>query len=251
MQSPIAALTAVCISMPAGVTAVNFESADAAKGCALHTVSSPDVALAAATSDLKLVFAPVKSNPGVGAAAAANLGQKVEILALPKSLAASVAANGTSGLSSTIVDAGRDAATSILAEANQASLAAAATDPSPNNILTRALQGTWNVTTWLGPNSKPGLPTGFDPATYASLATLIAAAVNVGVLPFTVANLVSQGNFTGVAPAVTSALGGLATQTTELPTSFVQTAGWVLTGKPPAAPVKTNAAQSVSRERFL
>jgi hypothetical protein len=81
--------------MPVGVTAVNFESADAAKGCALHTVSSPNVVLAAATSDLKLVLVDVESAVEVGGAAAKSLGQKVEILALPKSLAASVAANGT------------------------------------------------------------------------------------------------------------------------------------------------------------
>ena len=226
LQSPIAALTAVCISMPAAVTAVDFENADAAKGCALHTVSSPAVALASATSDLKLVLANVESAAEVGGAAAKSLGQKVEILALPKSLAASVAENGTGGLSSTIVDAGRDAAANILAEANQASLT--------DNILTRALQGAWNFTFWLGSSSKPPLPEGFDPATYVSLSVAFANLVNLSVLPLTVANLLLSGQWDAIPTTITSTTQKAVNSLfVGLPTSFLETLNWVLTGNPP------------------
>jgi len=214
--------------MPAAVTAVNFESADAAKGCALHTVSSPAVALASATSDLKLVLANVESAAEVGGAAAKSLGQKVEILALPKSLAASVAENGTGGLSSTIVDAGRDAAANILAEANQASLT--------DNILTRALQGAWNFTFWLGSSSKPPLPEGFDPATYVSLSVAFANLVNLSVLPLTVANLLLSGQWDAIPTTITSTTQKAVNSLfVGLPTSFLETLNWVLTGNPPTA----------------
>jgi hypothetical protein len=228
LQTPIAALTAVCISMPVGVTAVNFESADAAKGCALHTVSSPNVVLAAATSDLKLVLVDVESAVEVGGAAAKSLGQKVEILALPKSLAASVAANGTGGLSNTIVDAGREAAANILAEANQASLT--------DNIVTRALQGAWNFTFWLGASSKPPLPEGFDPATYVSLSVAFANLVALSVLPLIVANLLLPGQWDDIPTTITSATQkAVNSRFVGLPTSFLQTLNWIPTGNPPTA----------------
>jgi hypothetical protein len=235
LQSPIATLTAVCISMPAvGVSVANAASTDAPEGLASHRVATPAVELAAATSDLKLVLANVGSDPGVGAALA-NAGQTFEILALPKSLADNVvAANGTtSGLSGTVVDAGRQAAANILEAANQASLAADPTASLEDNIASRALQGLADIVFWLSnSNAFPGpLPTGFNPATYTSFFKVAQNLVNVAVLPFTVGNLLLTGQFNDISTTVSNVLNTLVTSLTQgLPTSIAQTVNWLSDG---------------------
>ena len=244
LQSPIAALTAVCISMPAGVSATNFASVDAAEGSAPHSTAAPEVALAAATSDLKLVLANVGSNPGVGAAAT-NAGQKIEMLALPQKLADNVAANGTVGLANTVVDAGRQAAANILEEANQASLLA---DTPTDNVLTRGLLGLWDISLWINNSGQTApLPPGFAAATYTSVLKVISNFVQVGVLPFTVANMAVQGQWDAIPAtintAVTTAFNSL---TQGLPTSFTQTLNWVLTGATPSTTTAVNSLLKAS-----
>jgi len=121
-------------------------------------------------------------------------------------------------------------------QANQESVLAAAPTLT-DNILTRALQGAWNYTLWLGPSSKPALPTGFDPATYTSLSVAAANLINLSVLPFTVANLVLSGQWGSIPSTVTSTTEKAVNSVVKgLPTSFVQTVNWVVTGNPPAAP---------------
>ena len=242
LQSPIAALTAVCISMPAGVSVANFASTDAATGSAPHSTAAPEVALAAATSGLKLVFANVGSNPGVGAAAT-NAGQKIEMLALPQKLADNVAANGTVGLANTVVDAGRQAAANILEEANQASLLA---DTPTDNVLTRGLLGLWDIALWINNSAQTApLPPGFSAATYTSVLKVISNFVQVGVLPFTVANMLLQGQWDQILPTITNTSATAFTSLfVGLPTSFVQTLNWVFTGNPPGT--TTAAAATVN-----
>jgi hypothetical protein len=229
-------LTAVCISIPAaGVSVANAASTDDAKGQASPTVAAPQIALAAATSDLKLVLAKVGSDPGLGAAVT-NAGQQFEILALPKNLADNVSANGTGGLPGTVVDAGRQAAANILEAANQASLAADPTASLENNVVSRALQGLADIVFWLSnTNAFPGtLPTGFNTATYTSLFKVAQNLVNVAVLPFTVGNLLLTGQFDDISTTISQAVSTLFTSVTQgLPTSIAQSVGWVLTGQVP------------------
>jgi hypothetical protein len=241
---PIAALTAVCISIPAaGVSVANAASTDDAKGPASHSVAAPQIALAAATSDLKLVLANVGSNPGLGAAVT-NAGQKLEILALPTNLADNVSANGTGGLPGTVLDAGRQAAANILAAANQASLLAP-TASLQDNVVSRALTGLADIVFWLSnSNAFPGtLPTGFDTATYTSLFKVAQNLVNVAVLPFTVGNLLLTGQFDKISTTISNSVGTLFTSAFQgLPTSIAQTVNWVLTGQTPAATMLGAAA---------
>ena len=241
---PIAALTAVCISIPAaGVSVANAASTDDAKGPASHSVAAPQIALAAATSDLKLVLANVGSNPGLGAAVT-NAGQKLEILALPTNLADNVSANGTGGLSGTVLDAGRQAAANILGAANQASLLAP-TASLQDNVVSRALTGLADIVFWLSnSNAFPGtLPTGFDTATYTSLFKVAQNLVNVVVLPFTVGNLLLTGQFDKISTTISNSVSTLFTSAFQgLPTSIVQTVNWVLTGQTPAATMLGAAA---------
>jgi hypothetical protein len=239
--------------MPAaGVSVAHAASTDATEGPASHILAAPKVALAAATSDLKLVLAKVGSDPGLGAAAA-NAGQKFEILALPRNLADNVvASNGaTSGLPGTVVDAGRQAATNFLAEAKQASLAADPNFSLENNIVSRALQGLADFTFWLTNAGTPGfvfpgpLPTGFDPATYTSLFVVFRNLVNVAVLPLTVGNLLITGQFDDIAPFIKNTITTLVGSVFQgLPTTFVQTVRWVLTGQTPADTMMSNTMMS-------
>src|SRR4029077_4561942 len=99
----------------------------------------------------------------------------------------------------------------------------------------RGLQGAWNFSLWQSSTSKPGLPTGFDPATYTSLAIVGANLVNVAVLPFTVANLALQGQWDMISPTITTTTTTFFTSLTRLPTSFAQTLNWVFTGNPPTS----------------
>jgi hypothetical protein len=240
-------LTAVCISIPAaGVSVANAASTGDAKGRASHS-AAPQIALAAATSDLKLVLANVGSNPGLGAAVT-NAGQKLEILALPTNLADNVSANGTGGLTGTVLDAGRQAAANILAAANQASLLAP-TASLQDNVVSRALTGLADIVCWLSnSNAFPGtLPTGFDTATYTSLFKVAQNLVNVAVLPFTVGNLLLTGQFDKISTTISNSVSTLFTSVFQgLPTSFVQTVGWVLTGQVPAATAATMQANTAS-----
>jgi uncharacterized membrane protein YoaK (UPF0700 family) len=232
--------------MPAGVSVAHAASAESANGSASHSVAAPEVALAAATSDLKLVFAKVGSDPGVGAALA-NAGQQLEILALPKNLADTVAANGAGGLPGSIVDAGRQAAANMLEAASQASLLQVAPLQSlQDNIVARALQGLAAIALFLPSNSFPPLPPGFVAADYTSFFKVAQNLVNVAVLPLAVGNLLLTGQFDQIAPKITTTLNTAFTSVTQgLPTSILQTANWVLTGQPPAAPTMTAAAATV------
>jgi hypothetical protein len=189
---------------------------------------------------LKLVFANVGSNPGVGAAAT-NAGQKLEILALPQKLADSVAAHGTVGLASTVVDAGRQGAANILEAANQASLLA---DTPTDNVLTRGLLGLWDISLWINNSGQTApLPPGFTAATYTSVLKVISNFVQVGVLPFTVANMAVQGQWAAIPAAINTAVTTAFNSLTQgLPTSFAQTLNWALTGTPPPAPVTATTA---------
>jgi len=121
-------------------------------------------------------------------------------------------------------------------QANQESVLAAAPTLT-DNILTRGLQGAWNYTLWLGASSKPPLPEGFDPATYTSLSVAAANLINLSVLPLTVANLVLSGQWDAIPSTVTTTTQKAVNSVVKgLPTSFVQTVNWVVTGNPPAAP---------------
>jgi hypothetical protein len=133
-------------------------------------------------------------------------------------------------------------------QANQESVLAAAPTLT-DNILTRGLQGAWNYTLWLGASSKPPLPEGFDPATYTSLSVAAANLINLSVLPLTVANLVLSGQWDAIPSTVTTTTQKAVNSVVKgLPTSFVQTVNWVVTGNPPAAPAVESTLLKASVE---
>ena len=114
-------------------------------------------------------------------------------------------------------------------------------DTPTDNVLTRGLLGLWDISLWNNASGQTTpLPPGFDAATYTSALKVISNFVQVGVLPFTVANMVVQGQWanipTTINTATTTAFNSL---TQGLPNSFNQTLNWVLTGTPPKTAEKT------------
>ncbi|ORV03787.1 hypothetical protein AWB94_23790 [Mycolicibacterium canariasense] len=218
-------------------------AAGAPPGAATH-VSTAEVSLAAARSDLRLVFARVGDQPALGTAIVeASAKPKLEILALPPSAAAEVATKGAGAVPAAVVEAGRVAATKILADANEASLTTVTASATPtDNVLSRALQGVWNFGLWTGSSSVPPLPTGFDTKTYTSILKVLSNLVNVGLLPFTVANQVLQGQWSAIPTNITNTLNTFSTSLGRLPGSFQETLNWIINGTVPAATVTTAGA---------
>jgi predicted component of type VI protein secretion system len=215
-------------------------AAVAAPGAATH-VSTAGVDLAAARSDLRLVFARVGDQPALGTAiTGASAKPELEILALPPSAAAEVAAKGPGAVPTAVVEAGRVAATKILADANEASLSTVTAAATPtDNVLSRALQGVWNFGLWTGSSSVPPLPAGFDTKTYTSILKVLSNLVNVGLLPFTVANQVLQGQWSAIPTNITNTLTTFTTSLGRLPASFQETLNWIVNGTVPAATATT------------
>ncbi|GAS97314.1 prepilin-type N-terminal cleavage/methylation do main-containing protein, precursor [Mycolicibacterium canariasense] len=218
-------------------------AAGAPPGAATH-VSTAEVSLAAARSDLRLVFARVGDQPALGTAIVeASAKPKLEILALPPSAAAEVATKGAGAVPAAVVEAGRVAATKILADANEASLTTVTASATPtDNVLSRALQGVWNFGLWTGSSSVPPLPTGFDTKTYTSILKVLSNLVNVGLLPFTVANQVLQGQWSAIPTNITNTLNTFSTSLGRLPGSFQETLNWIINGTVPVATAATAGA---------
>jgi predicted component of type VI protein secretion system len=218
-------------------------AAVAAPGAATH-VSTAGVDLAAARSDLRLVFARVGDQPALGTAiTGASAKPELEILALPPSAAAEVAAKGAGAVPTAVVEAGRVAATKILADANEASLSTVTAAATPtDNVLSRALQGVWNFGLWTGSSSVPPLPAGFDTKTYTSILKVLSNLVNVGLLPFTVANQVLQGQWSAIPTNITNTLTTFTTSLGRLPASFQETLNWIINGTVPATTATTASA---------
>jgi hypothetical protein len=206
-------------------------AAGATPGAATH-VSTAEVSLAAARTDLRLVFARVGDQPALGTAiAGASAKPELEILALPSTAAAEVATKGAGAVPAAVVQAGRVAATKILADANEASLSTVTAAATPtDNVLSRALQGVWNFGLWTGSSSVPPLPAGFDTKTYTSILKVLSNLVNVGLLPFTVVNQALQGQWSAIPTNITNTLNTFSTSLGRLPGSIGQTLHWIVTG---------------------
>src|SRR3982074_1835204 len=105
LQSPIAAVAAVCISVPAGAPIANAAAPNAHQAGVAVARSAKASDISGVRSNLKLVLASTGTVPRVGAGVADASAPKFEILALPNSVAASVAAGGASGLPHTLTQA--------------------------------------------------------------------------------------------------------------------------------------------------
>jgi len=197
--------------VPAGVPVANAADAHAESGAAGLSGSATTITqgsdFAADNSGLKLVFAEVGTDPQVGSGAARASGQKVELLALPASLAADVITNGTGAVSSTVLAAGRQAADDIFGDLNQASaspLVAAA--PTPLDVLQLPLQTLWAIGAGVNVPVSPLIP-----APYTSVLKVVSDAIQVAILPLTIANLALYGQIAKIPDTITKTINTAAT----------------------------------------
>ena len=127
-------------------------------------------------------------------------------------------------------------------------------DTPTDNIATRALQGFWDLALWLKANLSRlcplcAVPAGFDPTTYTSLMKVAQNLVNVAILPFTVANLLAQGQWGNIQTNHQHRHHHpLHLADVRLATSITQTLNWILTGDTPstmmAAPLMVDLLQA-------
>ena len=127
--------------------------------------------------------------------------------------------------------------------------AAAAADTPTDNVLTRGLLGLWDISLWINNSGQTApLPPGFTAATYTSVLKVISNFVQVGVLPFTVANMAVQGQWDEIPATINTAITTAFNSLTQgLPNSFTQTLNWVLTG---ATPSTTTAVKTTENSLF-
>ncbi|MGY4653905.1 hypothetical protein [Mycobacterium sp. URHB0021] len=156
----------------------------------------------AGTSHLKLVFAPVGPTPQVGSAAAAPA-KGTEILALPEAFANQVIAQGPNAVPDTVVAAGRQAADKFISDANQAAseLVALATSPTLLDVLQLPINTAWQIGAGLNLPKSPLVPTPFT-----SLLTVSNSALQVALLPLTIANLAIYGHIQDIPATVMNTL---------------------------------------------
>jgi len=156
----------------------------------------------AGTSHLKLVFAPVGPTPQVGSAAAAPA-KGTEILALPEPFANQVIAHGPNAVPDTVVAAGRQAADKFISDANQAAseLVALATSPTLLDVLQLPINTAWQIGAGINLPKSPLVPTPFT-----SLLTVSNSALQVALLPLTIANLAIYGHIQDIPATVMNTL---------------------------------------------
>ena len=217
-QSPIAALAAVCIAVPAGTPAANVASASPDHKGITYTLAAKSSEATNTAPDLKLVLAPTGTDAGVGSGVAGGSPTKLELLALPDSVAASVTANGTGSVPSTFIAAGRTAAADIISDLNKTAAAAVTASPTLLDVLQLPLQTLWAI------GAGVDIPPTLDPKTYTSLLTVTSNAIQVAILPLTVINLALYGQAQKIPDTITKTLNTAATSLFQgLPASIAAT----------------------------
>ena len=188
LQSPVAAVAAITISLPVGVPAANVAADNANQPSVALSASAHSFDKLAETPGLKLVLSAVDSVVEIGAGLAAAAAPQFELLALPDSIAALVTKDGTGAVPSTFIDAGRTAAGNIVAGLNASSaspLAAPIDVPIPDSVLdllNQPLSILYGFTSGL---AEPTIP----------LQKLLIALGNYAGLPINIAGLAALGQF--------------------------------------------------------
>src|SRR5262249_39301913 len=138
-QSPIAALAAVCIAVPAGTPAANVASSGSDQKAVTYTLAAKSTDTTGISPDLKLVLTPTATGPEDGSKT------KLELLPLPDSVAASVTENGTDSVPSTFIEAARTAAANLISDLNQSASAAITASPTLLDVLQLPLNTLWAI----------------------------------------------------------------------------------------------------------
>jgi hypothetical protein len=207
LRPTVAAVAAACLAVPGALApSASAASVPVAGGGA----AAVDAGVVAAVPQLKLVLAEIAPDDG----AAAAIGEpKLELLALPETAAAQVAAGGAAALPGAVVNQGREAAAFLLGDARLAATAQNLAAPSALLDLL-GLPITTTLAIVAGINPPPTFP---NPAQYTSLYTVINNAISVLRAPL---GALLTGQFDQIGPLTSAAWATFATSvTTDLPAS--------------------------------